>query len=193
MLAYGAAHDVEFLIYGKNLSKLVPSGRVLENLGALEVEGAGLLTAERYCADGWETASHFLSGTQLPYPQCSEIVIDPDGWVHACCWYELSPGLFDVGTVDLAEGLEELRSEPLCQALDQGDILHLAEIAQISAELAHQVRDVVGDCGSCRLFSVLLARRPELGWLKVAPLSTQESAFYAEQLGKNLLHKLLSR
>lgn len=191
--AYGAAHDVEFLIYGKNLSKLVPSGRVLENLDALEAEGAGLLTAERYCADGWETASHFLSGTQLPYPQCSEIVIDPDGWVHACCWYELSPGLFDVGTVDLAGGMQGLQSSLLCQALDRGDITRLAEIAEVTPDLARQVRDAVGDCGCCRLCSVLLARQPEHGWLRVAPLSPRESAFYVRQLGEDTLPEILDR
>jgi hypothetical protein len=190
--AYGAAHGVEFRIYGKSVTKLVPSGRVLENMGALEAEGASLLTAERYCADGWETASHFLSGTQLAYPQCSEVVIDPDGWVHPCCWYGLSPGLFDLGDVDLASGMEPLRSVPFCQALDRGDILRLAEIVQVAPGLARQVRDRVGDCGSCRLFSILLARQPAHDWLEVAPLSDRELAFYTKRLGADTLHKLLA-
>jgi hypothetical protein len=188
--AYGAAHGVEFLIYGKGIKKLVPSGRVLENLEVLAAEGAGLLTAERYCADGWETASRFLSGTQLAYPQCSEVVIDPDGWVHACCWYELSPGLFDLGSVDLATGLERLRSVPFCQALDGGDILRLAEIARVAPELARQVRDRVGDCGACRLFSVLLACQAEHEWIRVASLSEQERSFYAGCVGADTLCKL---
>jgi hypothetical protein len=189
--AYGAAHGVEFLIYGKGISKLVPSGRVLENLAELEAEGAGLLTAKRYCADGWETASRFLSGTRSPYPDCSEVVIDPDGWVHACCWYELSPGLFDLGNVDLAMGLENLRSVSFCQALDRGDILGLADIAGVAPELARQVRDRVGDCGACRLFSLLLARQAEHDWIRVEPLCEREQVFYAEQLGADILHDLL--
>jgi hypothetical protein len=188
--AYGAAHGVEFLIYGKGISKLVPSGRVLENLAELEAEGAGLLTAERYCADGWETASRFLSGTQSPYPECSEVVIDPDGWVHACCWYELSPGLFDLASVDLATGLERLRAVPFCQALDRGDILVLAEMAGVAPGLARQVRDLVGDCGACRLFSLLLARQAEHDWIRVRPLSERERAFYAQRVGADMVGSL---
>jgi hypothetical protein len=191
--AYGAAHGVEFLIYGKGIKKLVPSGRVLDNLEVLEADGAGLLTAERYCADGWETASRFLSGTQLPYPECSEVVIDPDGWVHACCWYELSPGLFDLGSVDLATGMERLRSVPFCQALDCGDILRFAEIVEVTPELARQVRDRAGDCGACRLFSILLARQAEHEWIRVAPLSEQERSFYTARVGEDILHDLLER
>jgi hypothetical protein len=190
--AFGAAHGVEFLIYGKSINKLVPSGRVLENLGTLEAEGARLLTAKRYCADGWETASRFLSGTQLAYPECSEVVIDPDGWVHACCWYELSPGLFDLWDVDMATGLERLRCVPFCQALDCGDMERFAEIVHISPALARQVRNRVGDCGSCRLLSILLARQPEHDWISVAPLSAQEHTFYTERVGADTLQDLLA-
>jgi hypothetical protein len=191
--AYGTAHGVEFLIYGKDVTKLVPSGRVLENLDALEAEGAGLLTARRYCADGWETASRFLSGTRHDYPQCSEVVIDPDGWVHACCWYELSPGLFDLGCVDLATGMERLRPVPFCQALDRGDILKLSGIVGVKPNLARQVRDRVGDCGACRLFSVLLACQPEHDWVKVAPLSARELSFYTKRVGEDTVQTLLDR
>jgi hypothetical protein len=119
-------------------------------------------------------------------------VIDPDGWVHACCWYELSPGLFDLGSVDLETGLERLRSVPFCQALDGGDILRLAEIARVAPELARQVCDRVGDCGACRLFSVLLARQTEHEWIKVAPLTGRERSFYAARVGADALCKLLS-
>jgi hypothetical protein len=190
---YGAAHSVEFLIYGKGISKLVPSGRVLDNWGPLQEAGASLLTAERYCADGWETASRFLSGTHSAYPECSEVVIDPDGWVHACCWYELSPGLFDLGAVNLDSGMEGLRAAPLCLALDQGDLARVAELAGVPPELAQQVRERVGDCGACRLFSVLLARQPEHTWIRVSPLSAQEMAFYTAWLSVDTLHALLGR
>jgi hypothetical protein len=193
LTTHGAARGVEFLIYGKGITKLVPSGRVLENLETLEAEGASLLTDERYCADGWETASRFLSGTELAYPQCSEVVIDPDGWVHACCWYALSPGLFDLAKVDLAAGMERLRSVPFCQALDQGDIFRLAEIVQVAPGLARKVRDRVGDCGSCRLFSVLLARQQDHSWIEAAPLSDRELAFYTKRVGAEALQKLLDR
>jgi hypothetical protein len=191
--SYGAAHGVEFLIYGKSVTKLVPSGRVLENLEALEAVGAGLLTAEHYCAEGWETASRFLSGTQSAYPECSEVVIDPDGWVHACCWYELSPGLFDLGSVGLSTGMERLRPVPFCQALDQGAILELAEIAGIAPESAGQVRDRVGDCGACRLFSVRLARGSAYEWMRVAPLSARERTFYVHRLGADRMAEWLGR
>jgi hypothetical protein len=189
--AFGAAHGVEFLIYGKGVTKLVPSGRVLENLDTLEAQGAGLLTAERYCADGWETASRFLSGTHLDYPQCSEAVIDPSGWLHPCCWYELSPGLFDLAAIDLETGMERLRAVPFCQALDRGDLGHLAEIAGVAPDLARQVRDKVGDCGSCRLLSILLARQPAHDWIVVPPLSDRERTFYGAQLGSDTLSQLL--
>ena len=118
-------------------------------------------------------------------------MIAPDGWVHACCWYELSPGLFDLGSVDLATGMERLRSVPFCQALDRGDILKLAEIVQVALDLAQRVRALVGDCGACRLFSVLLARRAEHGWIKVAPLSEQERSFYTTRMGANVMQGLL--
>jgi hypothetical protein len=191
--SYGATHGVEFRIYGKGIEKLVPSGRVLDNLGELEAEGAHLLTAERYCADGWETASRFLSGTQRAYPECSEVVIDPEGWVHACCWYELSPGLFDLERVDLVSGLERLRSVPLCQALDRGDIVGLAEIAGASPDLTRRVRDRVGDCGACRLISWRIARQAESGWMRVGPLSEREWSFYAEHIDAGLLTAVLGR
>jgi hypothetical protein len=191
LAAYGAAHGVEFLIYGKSVTRLVPSGRVLDNLAVLEAEGAGLLTAERYCSDGWETASGFLSGTQLEYPHCSEIVIDPDGWVHPCCWYELSPGLFDLSTVNLTTGLEQLRSVPFCQALDDGDIAWLADIAHVEPAPLQLVRSQVGDCGSCRLLSISLARKPEYDWLNFAPLSQSESNFYSDRVGADVLAAIL--
>jgi hypothetical protein len=189
--AYSAAHGVEFLIYGKAAAKLVPSGRVLENLDTLEVEGATLLTTERYCADGWETASNFLSGTHLPYPHCSEVVIDPRGWVHPCCWYELSPGLFDLSETDFATGMEQLRAAPLCQALDQGNVLGMAELADLDRDRAQRARDQVGDCGLCRLASLQLSRLPGHAWLQTAPLSSRELAFYHRRLDVDAVQALL--
>jgi hypothetical protein len=188
---YSAAHGVEFLIYGKAAAKLVPSGRVLDNLKELESQGAGLLTAERYCSEGWETASNFLSGTDLPYPRCSEVVVDPQGWVHPCCWYELSPGLFDLTTTDFAAGMERLRPNPLCQDLDRGNVLSIAGRAGIALSQARQIRDRVGDCGLCRLAFVSLRRRPDLNWLKTPPLSDRESAFYGARVAAALPNELL--
>ncbi len=66
-------------------------------------------------------------------------------------------------------------------------------MVQVAPELARQVRDRVGDCGSCRLFSILLARQPEHGWLKVAPLSDRELAFYARRVGEDALQEILDR
>jgi hypothetical protein len=188
--AYGARHGVEFRIYGKAAAKLVPSGRVLENLDALIAQGASLLTAERYCADGWETGSYFLSGLHLPYPQCSEVVVDPRGNVHPCCWYELSPGLFDLADTAFEAGMERLRSIGLCQALDRGDLLEYAELAGMRLDTAQQVRDQVGDCGLCRLASVRLARQPSHAWIVSEPLSQRESAFYAARLGAQALNEM---
>jgi hypothetical protein len=193
LVEYGTDYGVEFLIYGKSIAKLVPSGRVLENLNALEAEGASLLTTERYCTNSWETASGFLSGTRLEYPQCSEVVIDPEGWIHSCCWYEISPGLFDLTEIEFATGMERLRSAPFCRALDRGDILHIAEIAQVDSDLARRVRNQVGDCGACRLFVLRLVCQPEYDWLRVAPLAARESAFFATRLGAKALHQLLNR
>jgi hypothetical protein len=101
--------------------------------------------------------------------------------------------LFDLGTVDLATGMERLRPVPFCQALDRGDILGLAEIVHVAPQLARQMRNRVGDCGACRLFSCLLARQAEHGWIDVAPLSARELAFYRERVGADVLQELLRR
>ena len=186
LAAYGKEHGIEFLIYGKGISKLVPSGRVLDSLDELEAEGASLLTDERYCADGWETASHFLSGSHLSHPDCSEVVIDPDGWVHPCCWYTLSPGLFPLGEIALDEGMERMQDIPFCRALDEGDIHAVAVFAGIPAELARRVRDAVGDCGACRLFVDRLSRRDDYSWMRVSPLSDRELTFYRQSIGSDL-------
>ena len=190
--AYSETNGVEFLIYGKQVVNLVPSGRVLDSLEMLEGQGARLLKGEGYCRDGWETGSHFLSGSQLPYPGCSEIVIDPEGWVHPCCWYELSPGLFDLSTVGFDAGIEEADRWAYCLAIDQGDILALAGLAGLEPTLARQVRDGVGDCGACRLFSMALADKGALGQGRVQPLSEREAIFYAELLSSAVLARLLA-
>jgi len=189
LTAFGEERGIEFLIYGKEVNRLVPSGRVLENLDALQDQGARLLTGERYCADGWETGSRFLSGLAHDYPQCSEVVIDTEGWVHPCCWYLLSPGLFDLTVVDFETGMRSLQANPLCLAIDCGDILAVADIAGQPPDWASQVRDAVGDCGICRLASVRLASQPGYAWMRVPPLSAAERAFYARLLGQSLFEQ----
>lgn len=184
---YEATHGVEFLVYGKAAARLVPSGRALDHLPALEKEGASLLTEEGYCATAWEAASNFLSGTGKQGLETSEVVIDPYGWVHPCCWYELSPGLFDLNVADFETGMEAMRSKSLCQVLDEGNMVRLAEISGVDPEMARQVRDVVGDCGVCRLCSARLAQQPEHAWIKAAPLSNREVAFYTSHLGALVL------
>lgn len=184
--AFGAQHGIGFHIYGKAPSRLVPSGRALIHLESLQQAGASLLLDEGYCTNGWETASNFLSGVDKEYPHCSEVVIDPQGWVHPCCWYELSPGLFDASQVDFAAGMQALTSAPLAQALDQGDMAEMAALTGLSPELAGQIRDRVGDCGACRLYSAALAGNSQYGWLKAPALSPQERPFYGQMLGPAL-------
>lgn len=180
---YGEQHGVNFLIYGKSPHRLVPSGRALENLNELEQAGASLLLDEGYCANAWEAAANFLTGTEKEHPDCSEVVIDPHGWVHPCCWYELSPGLFDLTRTDFAAGMAALRNVPFCQALDRGDMMEFAEFAGFDLGNASQIRDQVGDCGACRLFSIALAAQPAHDWIRVQPLSPQEVVFYSERIG----------
>jgi hypothetical protein len=175
-----AERGVEFLIYGKGSNRLVPSGRVLDNLPSLRRQGASLLTEEGYCATAWEAACNFLSGTHKQEREASEVVIDPDGWVHPCCWHELSPGLFDLTATDFEAGMQALREQPLCQALDRGDVLGMAELAGLDRAQARSMQAAVGECGLCRVCAAGLARQPTNSWLRVPPLSDRERSFYAE-------------
>jgi hypothetical protein len=190
---YGAAHGIHFLIYGKAPARLVPSGRVLDTLETLETLGASLLTEPGYCATAWEAAANFLSGTHKQHPECSEVVIDPHGWVHPCCWHELAPGLFNLAETPFAEGMAYARTIPFCQALDAGDMIGLAQLAGVDPLLAHQVRDRVGDCGACRLCSVRLAHQPQNRWLQPTSLSPRETRFYQKRLGTDLLNAFLGQ
>jgi hypothetical protein len=187
---YGDDHGIHFLIYGKAPQRLVPSGRALENLRELEETGASLIRDEGYCAQAWEAAANFLTGAENDHPDCSEVVIDPYGWVHPCCWHELSPGLFDLTRTDFAKGMAGLLDIPFCCALDRGDMSQFAEIAGVDQQTAHEIRDLVGDCGACRLFSIALASQPENEWIRVPALSPQESAFYAAHIGRERLDGL---
>jgi hypothetical protein len=184
---YGAQHGVEFLIYGKAPMRLVPSGRVLDHLDELAAEGASLLTDEGYCAHAWEAGANFLSGAEQAYPECAEVVIDPHGWVHPCCWHELAPGLFNLGEVAFAEGIDRLRNVPFCQAIDAGDMIEFSVLSGLDPNLVRRVRDQVGDCGVCRLASVKLTQQPEHAWLKPTQLSEREIHFYDRYLGADTL------
>jgi hypothetical protein len=188
---YGAENNVYFLIYGKGEERLVPSGRVLDTLPELEQAGASLLLNEGYCANAWEAASNFLSGIGAAYPNCSEVVIDPLGWVHPCCWHELSPGLFNLTEMSFAAGMDRASQVPFCHSLDEGDMIRYAQEAGIDLITAQSVRNKVGDCGACRLASVRLARRPEYGWVDAPELSPREVAFYEKILGRELLAESL--
>ncbi len=190
LAAYQSRFGVEFLIYGKSVARLVPSGRVLDNLETLESDGASLLTEEGYCANAWEAAGNFLTGQAKQHPDCSEVVLDPQGWVHPCCWYELSPGLFDLTATRFEDGMETLCGMPLCQALDRGDMIRFAQLSGFDAGLARSVRAKVGECGLCRLCSVSLSHQPELGWMGVPPLSEREASFYSRHLGSGIVAAL---
>ena len=188
---YSEETGVEIWIYGKAPVRLVPSGRVLDNLSVLsQEEGAGLLTDPGYCATAWEGGANFLSGQEIAHPDCSEVVIDPHGWVHPCCWHELAPGLFNLAQTRFDAGMEFARKVPFCQAIDEGDMIKLSEIVGISTELAHQVRDVVGDCGACRLCSVKLAADPQNNWMKPTALTERETRFYNQHLGEATMANL---
>jgi hypothetical protein len=188
---YGAEHNVYFQIYGKGETRLVPSGRVLDMLPELEQAGASLLLSEGYCASAWEAASNFLSGIDEDYPNCSEVVIDPHGWVHPCCWHELSPGLFSLAEMPFAAGMDRARKVSFCHSLDEGDMIGYAQVAGIDLITARSVRNKVGDCGACRLASVRLARRPEYAWVNALAQSPREVIFYETLLGKELLEEFL--
>jgi hypothetical protein len=110
------------------------------------------------------------------------VVIDPAGWVHPCCWYELAPGLFDLTATDFEAGMEALAASPICQALDAGDVIGYAELAGIDEESALRVRNVVGDCGLCRIASARLARDPGHAWINAPSLSPREITFYGDRL-----------
>jgi hypothetical protein len=190
---YSEETGVEIWIYGKAAVRLVPSGRVLDNLTTLsKEEDAGLLTTPGYCASAWEAGANFLSGQEKPYPDCSEVVIDPHGWVHPCCWHELAPGLFNLAKTKFAHGMEFARKVPFCKAIDEGDMIKLSEIAGISSALAHQVRDAVGDCGACRLCSVKLATNPQYNWMKPTMLTEREYRFYNHHLGEAAMQQLFA-
>jgi hypothetical protein len=188
---YGDKHGVHFHIYGKAPHKLVPSGRALEHMEELEARGASLLTDEGYCANGWETASNFLTGWARPYRACSEVVVDTAGWVHPCCWYELSPALFDLTKLGFDEGMDGLQGNAYCQALDKGDISKLGDLAGIEPGRARRVRDAVGDCGACRLFSARIAA--DGSGMRSVPLTERETTFYRQRVGDQIVDDLLQR
>jgi hypothetical protein len=187
---YEDEHGVHFYIYGKSAARLVPSGRVLDTLPTLEQVGAALLTEEGYCASSWEAGANFLSGQSAQYPECSEVVIDPQGWVHPCCWHDLAPGLFDLSTTPFEQGMDRMQQIPLCQAIDTGDMHALAQIAGVDAATARRVRDTVGDCGACRLWSVRLGQQAEHAWLQPTALSSREIRFYERHLGADTMQSL---
>ncbi len=180
---YGEQNGIEFVIYGKPPARLVPSGRVLVDLPELERAGASLLTDEGYCASAWEGGANFLSGQGRSHPDSSEVVIDPHGWVHPCCWHELAPGLFDLSTTPFDAGMVQMQRVQLCRAIDSGDMIQLAQLADIAPAEAQHIRATVGDCGLCRLASVRLAQRPDHSWLKPTRLSEHEIQFYEARLG----------
>jgi hypothetical protein len=60
----------------------------------------------------------------------------------------------------------------------------------VERSLARQIRDRVGDCGACRLFSRRLATQSEFTWLRSAHLSPAEYAFYARHLGEETMSRL---
>jgi hypothetical protein len=190
---YSEETGVEIWIYGKASTRLVPSGRVLDHLAVLsKEEGATLLTSPGYCASAWEGGANFLSGQSRPYPDCSEVVIDPHGWVHPCCWHELAPGLFDLGKTRFEDGMAFARTVPFCHAIDEGDMLKLSALSGIDASLAQHVRDTVGDCGACRLCSVKLASEPGNAWIKPTALSDKECRFYTAHLGEAVMQQLFA-
>jgi hypothetical protein len=184
---YGAEQGIEFVIYGKPPARLVPSGRVLQNLPELEQHGASLLTDTGYCATAWEAGAGFLSGQNQGYPHCSEVVIDPHGWVHPCCWHELAPGLFNLSTTPFADGMRQAGQIGFCHAIDSGDMIAYARHANYSTAEAEQIRHQVGDCGLCRLASVRLAAMPEYAWLKPTQLTDQEIRFYEAYIDPKLV------
>jgi hypothetical protein len=190
---YGQETGIYFHIYGKSEEKLVPSGRVLDTLPELEKAGARLLLSEGYCAEAWEAANSFLSGINSDYPHCSEVVIDPHGWVHPCCWHDLSPGLFRLTEMSFEEGMDRAHHVSFCHALDEGDMIKYTQEAGIELSTAQTVRNKVGDCGACRLASVRLARHPEYNWLNAPELSSREVTFYEKFLGEELLEEFLPR
>jgi hypothetical protein len=186
---YGDEHGVFIHIYGKSKERLVPSGRALDNLDAMEEVGAALLTAPGYCAGAWEAGANFLTGQDREHPNCSEVVIDPEGWVHPCCWYELAPGLFDLGVTPFEEGMRALREVGFAQAIDAGDMAWLAEEAGVALPLHSRMRNAVGDCGACRLYSVRLAAQH--GRLKPTRLEPREICFYERYVARDDLEVVL--
>ena len=79
-----------------------------------------------------------------------------------------------------------------CQAIDEGDMIKLAELTGISTELAHHVRDAVGDCGACRLCSVKLANEPQNTWMKPTTISDKEQRFYHHHLSEDAMRELFA-
>ena len=103
----------------------------------------------------------------------------------------VAPGLFDLSVTPFDLGMRRMQQVPFCQAIDQGDMIRLARIADIEPQQAQRIRDTVGDCGLCRLASVRLAQQPDHDWLKPTHLSEHEIRFYEAQLGRDLTHEIV--
>lgn len=182
-MAAAEERGAHFQVYGKAPARLVPSGRVLEHRQSLELLGARLLMEPDYCATSWETASNWLRVDQ-DFPDCSEVVIDESGRVHPCCWYRISPALFDLTQVPFEAGIARAAETEAYRLLDRGDVVQVGVLAGLTPDAARAVRDSVGECGACRLFFARLAALEQPGLSEaVRPLSASERRHYAGLLG----------
>ena len=181
-----------FHVYGKAPAKLVPSGRGLVHQRSLATLGAALLTERGYCATGWETGSNWLRADQ-DHPDCSELTVDEAGLAHPCCWYRLSPALFDLTRVSFEVGMAEAERVDALRLLDSGDVLRVGALAGIRAEAVSAARDALGDCGACRLFFAHHSALATPGLAGAAsPLSAREARYFRGRLRDAGLGSLLA-
>ena len=171
-----------FHVYGKAPARLVPSGRMLDHQRSLAALGAELLTERGYCANAWEAASNWL-GADRAYPDCSELVVDEAGQAHPCCWYRLSPAMFDLTITSFDTGMAAAEKVEALRVLDTGDVIRVGTLAGLNAEVASAVRDALGDCGACRLFFARHSARLTPGLAgAVTPISAKEARYYSSRL-----------
>jgi hypothetical protein len=103
----------------------------------------------------------------------------------------LAPGLFDLTTMPFDDGMQILQDVGFAQAIDAGDMAWLAEEAGVALRQAARVRNAVGDCGACRLYSVKLAERHD--WLKPTRLEPREIRFYERYVAQEDLDAVLGK
>jgi hypothetical protein len=145
---YSELFRVPVHISGTDMSSLIRSGRAWENWERLKSLGCSPAT-EGNCRNGWGTAGGFLGGVNSSR-HSSLVTVDPDGGVHPCVWYRMSPAMFNLGEAPFETGMDAAMREDSYRLLNEGDIRSLCARAGMDQSDYERLVDGSGECSACR-------------------------------------------